>query len=59
MHRSFEKLKMVGGDGGRFLGNRVLKCVEISWSCYHHPYVSPHEITFQMDAWILRKCKNG
>jgi len=59
MHGSQEKLKMAEGDGGQFLGNHALEFSEITGACYHHPYASPHEIVFQMDAQILRKCKNG
>jgi len=47
MHRSREKLKMVEGDGGRFLGNHALEFFEISWECYHHPNASPHETIFR------------
>jgi len=43
MHGSRGKLKMAEGDGGQFLGNRVLEFVEIACACYHHPYASPHE----------------
>ena len=46
MHEFREKLKIVEGDGGRFLGNRALEFAEISWACYHSPYASTHETTF-------------
>jgi len=46
MHRSQEKLKMVEGDEGRFLGNHTLEFAKIAWECYHHPYASPRETTF-------------
>lgn len=46
---------MAEGDGGQFLGNRALEFAEISWTCYHNPYASPHETDFEMDAQILGK----
>lgn len=46
MHGSREKLKMAEGDGGRFLGNRALQLVKISWECYHYPYAFPHKTNF-------------
>ena len=49
---------MFEGDGGQFLGNHVLEFVEISWACYHHPYASPPETSWQMDAWFSSYDKN-
>lgn len=50
---------MVGGDGGWFLENCALEFAEIDWECYHHPYASPHETTWQMDAWFSSYEKNN
>jgi len=40
------------GDGGRFLENYTLEFAEITYACYYHPYVSPPEISWQIDAWF-------
>ena len=50
---------MAKGDRGQFLGNRALELAEIALADYYHPYASPHETGFEMDARIWRKCKNG
>jgi len=54
-----KKFKMAEYYRGQFLANRVSKSVETTWVGYYHPYTSPHETDFEMDAWIWRKCKNG
>jgi len=46
MDGSREKLQMVEGDRGQFIGNRALEFAEFDWACYHHPYASPNETTF-------------
>lgn len=50
---------MVEGDIGQFLENHALELTKIAWAGYYHTYASPHEIGFEMDARIWRKCKNG
>lgn len=52
MHGYGENAKMAEGDGGQFLGKRALEFSEIDWTCYHHPYPSPLETTWQIDAWF-------
>ena len=59
MHESREKLKMAEGDRAQFLGNHALELAEIAWVGYYHPYATPHETSFEADARIWRKCKNG
>ena len=49
---------MAEGDRGQLLGNRALELVEIAWVGYYHPYASPNETSFEMDAQIWRKWKN-
>ena len=43
----------------QFLENRASESTETTWVGYYHPYASPHETGFEMDAQIWRKCKNG
>ena len=44
---------------GQFLKNRASELAETAWVGYYHPYASPHETSFETDARIWRKCKNG
>ena len=46
---------MAEGDRGQFLRNCALELAEIAWAGYYHPYASPHEADFEMDAQIWRK----
>jgi len=46
---------MAEGDRGQFLRNCALKLAETAWVGYYHPYASPHETSFEMDARIWRK----
>lgn len=55
MYRFQEILKMAEGDRGQFLRNCALELAEIAWAGYYHPYASPHEADFEMDAQIWRK----
>ena len=59
MHGFREKWKMAEDFRARFLGNRASESVETAWVGYYHPFASPHETGFEMDARIWRKCKNG
>jgi len=55
MHRFREKQKMAEGYRDQFLGNCASELAETAWVGYYHPYASPHETCFEMDAWIWRK----
>ncbi len=59
MHRFREKWKIVEDYRDQFLGNHASELVETAWVGYYRPYAFPHEIGFEMDARIWRKCKNG
>jgi len=50
---------MVEDYRDQFLENRASELAETAWVGYYHPCASPHEIGFETDAWIWRKCKNG
>ena len=58
MHRFREKLKMVVGDGSQFLEKCALEFAKITSSCYHHPYASPPQTNWQIDAWFSIYGKN-
>ena len=50
---------MAEGERAQFLEDHALELAETAWAGYYHLYASPHEISFEMDAQIWRKCKNG
>lgn len=49
---------MVVGDGGQFLENYALEFAKITRDRYHHPYASPSNTYWKMDAWFSRYDKN-
>jgi len=59
MHKFQEKWKMDKYFRDQFLGNCASKLAKNAWIGYYHPYASPHEASYEMDAQIWRKCKNG
>ena len=59
MHGFLEKWKMAEDFRDQFLGNRASESAENAWVGYYRPCASPNETSFETDARIWRKYKNG
>jgi len=59
MHKFREKWKMDEDYRGQFLRNHASKSTETAWVGYYHRYASPRETSFETNAQIWGKLKNG